>query len=254
MPSRPATVLSVLTAIAVLIGGTALAADAPADPSFALTSDVPALSYSFGIFRQGDPGATYNFSIYNRAAPIGTTSPTSLSTVTSFGDPASIVLSTGSAQHIVPGGQADMQLILNTNEPGNLEVVYTMRFTSDPVPAASPVDLTIAGDVTILRQGDYDADSDVDASDYVLWRKTLNQLVTPGTGADGNKNGVVDQADYGVWRANFTDPSLSGSGAAVGLSLGSTVPEPATFALLSIGFFMFSLAGRRRHVRLSPPS
>src|ERR1051325_7723701 len=187
MPIRPLKFFCTSLAAASLLSASVLyAVDAPADPSFSPTSDVPAISYSFGTFRQGLPGAIYDFSVYNRAAPTGTTSPTSLSSVTPFGDSSSIVLVTGTAQHIAPGGHADMQLQLNTNTPGNLEVIYTMRFTSD-TEAASPVDLAIAGYATVLRNGDYDADGDVDAADYVLWRKTLNQNVALGTGADGNQ-------------------------------------------------------------------
>src|SRR4051812_21665961 len=193
---RSVTFFCALVAVAVLMGSTVLhAADAPADPSFSLTSEVPAISYSFGTFRQGDPTSIYNFAVYNRAAPTGTTSPASLSSVTPFGDSSSLVLVTGTAQHIAPGDHADMQLQLNTSQPGNLEVIYTMRFTSDTV-VASPVDLAVAGSATVLRNGDYDTDGDVDAADYVLWRKTLNQFVPSGSGADGNKDGIIDQPDY----------------------------------------------------------
>ena len=51
--------------------------------------------------------------------------------------------------------------------------------------------------------GDYNSSRRVDAADYVVWRKTLGQSVTPYSGADGNGNGRVDEADYGVWRALF---------------------------------------------------
>ena len=47
--------------------------------------------------------------------------------------------------------------------------------------------------------GDYNDDQVVDADDYQLWEATLGNQVSPGTGADGNLNGVIDQADYDVW-------------------------------------------------------
>jgi 3-phytase len=47
--------------------------------------------------------------------------------------------------------------------------------------------------------GDYDSSRHVDAADYVVWRKTLGNSVTPYSGADGNGNGRVDAADYDVW-------------------------------------------------------
>jgi hypothetical protein len=49
--------------------------------------------------------------------------------------------------------------------------------------------------------GDYNANGEVDTTDYVLWRKSLGS--TSDLRADGNGNAVVDQADYDVWRANF---------------------------------------------------
>jgi hypothetical protein len=68
--------------------------------------------------------------------------------------------------------------------------------------------------------GDYNGNGRVDAADYVLWRKTLNQTGIPlGTGADGNSSGTIDAGDYTYWRQRFGTP-ISGSGAT------ATVPEP----------------------------
>jgi hypothetical protein len=78
-----------------------------------------------------------------------------------------------------------------------------------------------------VTAGDYNVNGNVDAADYVLWRKMLGTNVPNGTGADGSGNGVVDQADYNVWRAHF-GPSLppgSGSSAvATVASAESTLP------------------------------
>jgi hypothetical protein len=78
--------------------------------------------------------------------------------------------------------------------------------------------------------GDYNGNGVVDAADYVIWRKTLNQTVPePGDGADGNRSGVIDQGDYEFWRMQFGDVvpvPVSGSGHI------ATVPEPATSGLL----------------------
>jgi hypothetical protein len=49
--------------------------------------------------------------------------------------------------------------------------------------------------------GDYNANGEVEAADYVLWRKTLGSATD--LRADGNRNGAVDEADYELWRANF---------------------------------------------------
>jgi hypothetical protein len=57
--------------------------------------------------------------------------------------------------------------------------------------------------VTISTPGDFNKDNCVDDLDYLVWRKTQNQTVTPGSGADASGNGIVDAADYNLWRANF---------------------------------------------------
>jgi hypothetical protein len=80
----------------------------------------------------------------------------------------------------------------------------------------------------VVLQGDYNRDNRVDAADYVVWRRSLNQTVPNGEGADGNYDGVINGFDYGVWRANF------GASAGAGASNSAVpVPEPAgTIALL----------------------
>jgi hypothetical protein len=75
--------------------------------------------------------------------------------------------------------------------------------------------------------GDYNQNGVVDAADYVVWRKTLNQSASPaGSGADGNESGAIDAGDYEFWRARFGNVvpgTTSGFNSA-------TVPEPATAA------------------------
>jgi hypothetical protein len=68
--------------------------------------------------------------------------------------------------------------------------------------------------------GDFNGNGNVDAADYVVWRKGLGTTYT--------------QNDYNVWRAHFGQTSGSGAGA----SANATVPEPATLLLL-----MFAAAG-----------
>ncbi|HEY3393854.1 MAG TPA: dockerin type I domain-containing protein [Lacipirellulaceae bacterium] len=78
--------------------------------------------------------------------------------------------------------------------------------------------------------GDYNGNGVVDAADYVIWRKTLNQTVPePGDGADGDRSGIIDQGDYDFWRMQFGEVvplPVSGSGHI------AAVPEPATSGLL----------------------
>jgi hypothetical protein len=67
--------------------------------------------------------------------------------------------------------------------------------------------------VNAAQQGDFDRDGSVDASDYVLWRKTLSANVLQSAGADGNGNGLVDDEDFSVWRSNFGQTTVTdGSG------------------------------------------
>jgi hypothetical protein len=76
--------------------------------------------------------------------------------------------------------------------------------------------------------GDYNGNGTVDAADYVVWRKTLNQSVSPaGSGADGNASGTIDADDYNFWRTRF-GTVVSGSS----IGSGAGVPEPTTAAIL----------------------
>jgi hypothetical protein len=87
----------------------------------------------------------------------------------------------------------------------------------------------------VAGSADYNHNGVVDMADYVLWRNTLGQSVTAGSGADGSLNGIIDQADYSLWRAHFGQPSGAGAG-----SLSSTsVPEPMSGLLLVIGAMLF---------------
>ncbi len=99
--------------------------------------------------------------------------------------------------------------------------------------------------------GDYNRNGVTDAADYVLWRKTLgntgptsnppttfNDMRANGAVSAGEFSQIIDQADYNFWRSNF---GLSASGS--GLANGSSVPEPATAALVLLG--LAGLACRR---------
>jgi Dockerin type I domain/Pregnancy-associated plasma protein-A len=95
--------------------------------------------------------------------------------------------------------------------------------------------------------GDYNRDGQVDAGDYLVWRKTLNSRTT--LLADGNANGIVDSADFGIWRSNF---GKSANGSAAGAALysqsfeGGGIPEPASAGLAFFGLASLCLAVRRR--------
>jgi hypothetical protein len=90
--------------------------------------------------------------------------------------------------------------------------------------------------IPTYHAGDFNRSGNVDAADYVYWRKTMGQAVNIGTAADGNLNGTVDLDDYRIWRTNFGATYNPGLGTTVGRA--GTVPEPdgtamMTFAILS---------------------
>jgi hypothetical protein len=81
--------------------------------------------------------------------------------------------------------------------------------------------------------GDYNNDGNVDAADYVVWRKFVNtNFALPNETAS---EGAVDEDDYNAWLANF---GAAGGGG------GSPVPEPST-----ILFVLIAYLARRGSVR-----
>jgi hypothetical protein len=58
--------------------------------------------------------------------------------------------------------------------------------------------------------GDYNFNREVDAADYVIWRKTLGS--NSDLRADGSGDGTVDQDDHALWRTHFGEILPSGAG------------------------------------------
>jgi hypothetical protein len=83
----------------------------------------------------------------------------------------------------------------------------------------------------VAPTSDYNGNHSVDASDYVLWRKTLNQTGI-GLVGDGNLNNQIDQDDYTYWRSRFGLAAGFGSGPT--LVEGNFVPEPSLYPLLEL--------------------
>jgi hypothetical protein len=93
--------------------------------------------------------------------------------------------------------------------------------------------------------GDFNDNGVVDAADYVLWR---NQIDFPPKNcmggpcfweADGNLDRKVDSADFDIWRSTFGK-------AAVAVSLGQLVPEPASLLLFGLAFVLTHSTDRTR--------
>jgi Dockerin type I domain len=246
---------SVATAAVLLVFASLQAADPPTNASFSSSSDVGALVPPltlFGTFRQGNPGATLNFNVYN----LGTASTISFAhPPTGFGDTSAISLQTANVtglQTVGGGGtpNAPMQLIVSTSQVSNLlQVSYLLEFSSDSLPNAAHDSLAITAYATVLRHGDYNADGKVDSADYVVWRKTRGQTVTPAySHADDNGDGRVTDADYNAWRSAFTGTSGSGSSTPGGSALSgpTLVPEPTTAILGLVGAAFVALLARWR--------
>jgi len=248
---------SSIAAAALLLSSALLRAQTqPADPSFLSTIDSNFLGppqTQFGTFRQGNPGATLNFNVYNLPATTGTTSAMSLVQFppVSIGDSATISLQTNNIVGLQPVGvsgtpNAPMQLNVSTTQAGNFQVSYQLEFSSDSLPTALHQSIAIAAYATVLRHGDFNADGKVDAGDYAIWRKTAGQSVTPFTRADDNGDGQVGIADYNAWRAAFTGTFGSGNS---DLSGPIGVPEPSVAMLALLAASWMALARTRNRGR-----
>lgn len=78
--------------------------------------------------------------------------------------------------------------------------------------------------------GDYDRNGDVNAADYIVWRQTLTNSITPYDGADGSGNGLVDQSDFAVWKSQFgkTQSAISANTSGVEHAITLSVTHLAT--------------------------
>ena len=81
-------------------------------------------------------------------------------------------------------------------------------------------------------QGDFNADESVTGADYVLWANNFGGSDEVFCDGSHNDDGSVTGADYVIWANNFGNDYST-----------STVPEPATLAMLTVGGL---LAIRRR--------
>jgi beta-glucanase (GH16 family) len=79
--------------------------------------------------------------------------------------------------------------------------------------------------------GDYNSDGQIDAGDYVIWRRTLGESGI-GLAADGSGNGTIGPEDYTLWAANIGDIA-SGGGAA-----GYMVPEPGSIVTIAVSLLL----------------
>jgi hypothetical protein len=85
----------------------------------------------------------------------------------------------------------------------------------------------IQATTNIMLPGDFNDDHVVNAADYTVWRNGLGSTYSP--------------EEYDLWKANFGMTAGAGSAAASSVQ---SVPEPASFASLTIGLAV-AVAGRR---------
>lgn len=128
--------------------------------------------------------------------------------------------------------------------------ITALQFTSSSETNFTVSNIWVGNAATILpptltSQGDFNHDGQVDASDYLVWRKTMGQSGAT-LAADGNGNYLVDVGDLNTWRAHF-GMAVSGAGAGDGLesAIDATVPEPLSASLLAVGLVVLTF-GRRR--------
>jgi hypothetical protein len=119
-------------------------------------------------------------------------------------------------------------------------VITDLQFTSQSVANYTVSNVWIGTADTILpptltSQGDFNHDGVVDATDYVVWRKSMGQSGS-ALAADGNGNYLVDAGDLNSWRAHFGQSVSAGAGSGVGMP--NSVPEPAGFVLALVAAIM----------------
>jgi hypothetical protein len=120
----------------------------------------------------------------------------------------------------IPGRSAVVHLTAD-------DVYLDLKFTSwTPSGGGGYAYMRAEPPTPITTTGDYNHNNVVDAGDYVIWRRTLNQPASPaGSGADGNSNGTIDQGDYTFWRERFGNAPV---GAGAGFV---SVPESTPISL-----------------------
>jgi hypothetical protein len=135
---------------------------------------------------------------------------------------------------------------LDTSTVGSFGATYTLSFSDEDLPGATSLGamtLTLTGVVeaaSVVDNGDFDGDGDVDGADFLTWQNGLG--ATSASAADGDANGdeVVDGADLTIWSDQFG----RGEGAPM-----HVVPEPAALGLPCVLASAFTawMCRRRRY-------
>jgi beta-glucanase (GH16 family) len=81
--------------------------------------------------------------------------------------------------------------------------------------------------------GDYNDDGQIDAADFVVWQKTLDQSGI-GLIADASGNGSVGPEDYEFWMEDFQTTMSSSANSFAALN----IPEPITNVPVAVGLLL----------------
>jgi hypothetical protein len=95
-------------------------------------------------------------------------------------------------------------------------------------------------DAVATINADYDHNGSVDASDYVVWRKSIEQ-VGQGLDADGDGDRIVDNDDRAHWQRYYGRTTGT---AGAGQSTPAAAPEPATIIITATLFGPLAAAYR----------
>jgi hypothetical protein len=96
--------------------------------------------------------------------------------------------------------------------------------------------------------GDFNSNNEVDAGDYVMWRKKSG-TAGPLPNDAGISPGAVDTADYTHWRKRFGISAIPSGGSGSSGDLGSAdVPESASGFFLIAGSYVLAPVVRRRRI------
>jgi hypothetical protein len=127
-----------------------------------------------------------------------------------------------------------------------------LQLNGSPAPAEGAsfggflFDVVFEPNLSLPASGDYNGDQQVDAADYVVWRKSAGEagFFLP---ADGNPDNEINGLDYDVWTAQYGE--TSGSDAPQAPPHSVAVPEGQSIGLLLIsGIIIPILFARSSHV------
>ena len=154
------------------------------------------------------------------------------------------------------GSASGMETFELTATGGGFSSLYTLEIdlymvgmTTDLAQAESwdatfvittPPITTLSSDPGLL--GDFNDDGNVDAADYVVWRK--NDGGATALANDDDLGTPIGAEHYNLWRAHFGESGMSGIGAR------GAIPEPGTGVLVAVGLVLIGAFRSRDGLRV----